>query len=450
MSHLDDRNDLPRTLGLFDTTTTVVGAIIGTGIFLKASAIATLLPNPTHVIILWVCAGLLSLFGAMVMTELGGMFPHSGGLYLYLQEAFGPFVGFLFGWAMLAILQTGSLAGFGAGIMRAISNLIHETGGQPLSPNAQIAGAMALIMILTGVNIYSVRAGTGVQNFLTVLKSAGLVILVLGILFLGQGSVANWTAAAPNPEHNLASAFGLAMIGALWVYDGWIDVSFIAGEVKEPQRNLSRAMLMGMGFIIVVYVIANAGFHLLMPVEQVQHSKTVAVDAAGVLWGTTGVLVMSAVVVLSSLGGLNTSLFTGGRVYFAMAREGLFFPAVGAIHKKFLTPHVSLLVQGLWSCALLLRWGNFDKITDNVIFCYWIFYGLGGLAVMVLRFTRPEIERPYRCPGFPVVPVLFLVFAGWLIVNTILAQPWSDTSQALFLLATGVVAYPFFHRFYRT
>lgn len=443
MTHLDERNDLPRRLGLFDAITTVVGACIGTGIFLKAAAISTLLPNPWLVVLLWVVAGALSLFGALVVAELGGMYPHSGGLYLYLTEAFGPFVGFLFGWAMLSILQTGSLAGIAAGVMQAVSNLLERVGAAPLSANDQMLGAMDLVMILTLVNCISVRAGASVQNLLTILKSLGLLVLVVGIAIGGKASASNWVAAPPNATHAIAAAFGLAMIKALWVYDGWIDVSFVAGEVENPQRNLPRATLMGMGFVILMYVVVNAGYHLLMPVDAVQASKTVAASAAGVLGGDSAVLAMSIVVVLSSLGGLNTSLLTGGRVYFAMAREGMFFSKVGAIHPRFLTPHVSLALQGVWSCGLLLLWSQFERITDNVVFCYWIFYALGGLAMMKLRLSHPHLERPYRCPGFPVVPALFVLLSGALIVNTVIASP-GDSAQGLALLGSGAILYPYF------
>ncbi|NDD27593.1 MAG: amino acid permease [Proteobacteria bacterium] len=445
MTHLDDRNDLPRSLGFFDTTTTVVGAIIGTGIFLKASAISQLLPNPWHVALLWAVAGALSLFGALVITELGGMYPHSGGLYLYLTEAFGPFVGFLFGWAMLALIQTGSLSGIAAGVMQATSTLLERFGHAPLAADEQMIGAMDIVMLLTLINCVSVRAGASVQNFLTVLKSLGLVVLLAGIALGGKASTANWAAGPPNTHLALGAAFGLAMIKALWVYDGWIDVSFIAGEVENPQRNLPRAMLFGMGFIIAIYVAINAGFHLLMPVADVQTSKTVAASAAGVLAGGGAVLAMSVVIVLSSLGGLNTSLLTGGRVYFAMAREGMFFSSVGAIHPRFLTPHVSLILQGIWSCGLLLAWSQFERITDNVIFCYWIFYALGGVAMMVLRVRRPHAERPYVCPGYPLVPIAFVLLSAALIVNTIIEQP-VDSAQGLALLASGALLYPLFRR----
>lgn len=442
MTQAQDRQDLPRTLRLFDTTTTVVGAIIGTGIFLKARYIAQLLPDPNVVVLLWVVAGALSLFGALVISELGAMYPRSGGLYVYLTEAFGPMVGFLFGWSMLSIMQTGSLAGIAAGIME------NATALYPFTPWEQIAGAVDLILIFTLINCISVRATAGVQNFLTVLKSVVLVVLVAGALLPGRGAASNWAAAAPNLQHALGAAFGLAMIKALWVYDGWIDVSFVAGEVREPRRNLPRAIVTGMAFIIVIYVAVNACYHFLMPVSQIQGTKSVAAEAAGVIAGPKGVVVMSVAILLSSVGGLNTSLMTGGRVYFAMARERLFFPSVGAIHGRFLTPHVSLVVQAVWSIVLLLFWGTFDRITDNVIFCYWIFYALGGIAVIVLRRRLPDVERPYRCPGYPFIPLVFITLALALILNTIKESP-GDALQGIFLLVSGALVYPFFSRFHR-
>lgn len=442
MSHLDDASDLPRSLNLFDTTTTVVGAIIGTGIFLKAAAIAQLLPDPNMVLLLWVAAGVLSLFGALVITELGGMFPHSGGLYIYLMEAFGPFVAFLFGWSMLAILQTGSITAIAAGVMQAAAALPHCH----MNDHQQFVGAIILIVVITIINCISVRATASVQNFLTVLKSLGLVVLIIGALLPGKSSLANWTPGIQTIPHAFAAAFGLAMIKALWVYDGWIDVSFVAGEVQNPQRNLRRAMFLGMGFVIAAYIVLNACYHLVLPVAAVQHAESVANDTAVAIAGVTGGTIVSILVVLSSTGGLNTSLLTGGRVYFAMARENLFFPVVGAIHPRFQTPYVSLILQSAWSIGLLFLWSRFEAISDNVIFCYWFFYALGALAVIVLRVKRPTLDRPYRCPGFPVIPILFIVAAVCLIANTLIENPWNSLS-GLGLMVSGAVLYPFFRSY---
>jgi len=434
--------DLPRTLGAFDATTIVVGSIIGSGIFLKASKIATLVPDPWIVLAVWIVSGILTLFGALTLAELGARNPRAGGLYVYLGDAFGPFVSFLFGWCMLLVLQTGSMASLAAGVAQAFGAQVG------LSPTQALTLAGALIVLFSGINLVSVRAVANIQNVFTVAKSLGVLLLIFGAFVLGRGSLANFAHHPPPPVGMaLVSAFGLAMVKSLWAYDGWANVSFMAGEVRDPARNLPRALAAGTLFVIFVYVTVNAAYHWVLPVEAIQASKSVARDVAIAFLGASGGVALTVIPIVSMLGTLNSSVLSGPRVYFAMARDRLFFSQVSAIHPRLRTPHVSILVQCAWALVLLARWQTFETLTDNVVFIFWIFYGLGAAAVIRMRTREPHADLPYRTPAYPWLPAAFIVGAAFLTVNTIvqsLTGGDSSAMEALLLLLTGVIAYPFF------
>jgi APA family basic amino acid/polyamine antiporter len=433
--------DLPRRLGLFDTTTIVVGSMIGSGIFMKAGAIAKLLPSPTLIITMWVVAGALTLFGALAYAELAAMFPRSGGLYVYLSEAFHPFLGFLFGWSTLAVLESGSIAGLAVGIANTIGDA-HVLGWSAI---AQTGFAALLIVALSSMSVLSVRAGANFQNVFTVAKSLGLVLLILAAFGRAGGSLGNLQtppgAVASLSLVALLGNFGTAMIKALWAYDGWINATYVVGEVREPQRNLPRALAMGTLFVIVVYGAANAAYHYCLPLARVQGATSAATEVALIVLGGAGALAMAVMIAVSALGTLNSSIMTSPRVYFEMGREGTFFRALSSIHPRFETPHVAIIVQAIWSLVLLCFWKTFDSITDNVIFVYWIFYALGAIGLIVLRVRQPHSERPYQCLGYPVVPVVFIVAAVLLIGNNMVQNP-TGSWQSLALLAAGAVAWP--------
>jgi len=435
-------DDLPRRLSFFDASTIVVGSMIGSGIFLKASGIAQKLADPWIILVVWAVSGALTLFGALAMAELGAMYPRAGGLYVYLHDAYGPFVAFLFGWCLLAILQTGSIAGLAVGVTRAIAAQV------TVSPDVEPIISVFLIVLFSAVNLMSVRTGAGLQNFFTVCKTVGILLLIAGGVFLARGSLANLTAhATPTVEMSTVSAFGACMLAALWAYDGWINVTFMAGEVQEPQRNLPRALAAGTLFVIGVYVATNAAYHFVLPVEAIGQAKNVSREVAAAFLGASGAVVMTIIVMLSSSGTLNSSVMTGPRVYYAMAKDGLFFPSVAAVHERFLTPHVAIIVQAVWSMLLLIRWKTFDALTDNVVFIFWIFYALGAGAVIIMRRRFPDAERPYKTPGYPFVPIIFILGALFLIINTIVVST-QESREAVYLLIIGAVLYPFFRSRY--
>lgn len=433
---------LQRSLTLGDATAIVVGSMIGSGVFLKASAIAEILPNPWLILFVWLLSGLLTLGGALVMAELGAMMPEAGGIYLYLTRAYGPFIGFIFGWSLLAVLQTGSIAGMAAGSIQSL--LVLNPGIEPYQ--TQLAGL--LIAGLTIVNVISLKSSARLQNVLTIAKVIGIGLLAFGSLLLGGVSTSNFTATEPKQALGLLgilSAIGLCMSKSLWAYDGWANLGFVTGELKEPQKNLPRAIGVGVTLVIVVYMVINATYHLVLPMVEVQVSKSVAVDVVKKLLGDKGTLIMSILTFVSMAGALNSSVLSAPRVYYAMAIEGKFPKALGAVHKSFKTPHIALIVQGIWSIVLLSHWGTFEALTDNVIFVFWIFYGMGAGAVILLRNKEPQAERPYKSLGYPWVPIVFIIAAVLLTINT-LTSSWRESSEALLLVFSGAIIYPFFMR----
>ncbi len=427
---------LERRLNLGDATAIVVGSMIGSGIFLKASEIARILPHPPLILAVWVVAGLLTLGGALVVAELGAMMPEAGGLYVYLRRAYGPFVGFLFGWSLLAVLQTGSIAGLAAGAMQSLGVL--APGIEPF----EFWLATALIATLTALNILSVKSGARVQNILTIAKVLGIAILVGGAVLMGGASVENMQP-QPIPTAGLLGALGLCVSKALWAYDGWVNLGFVAGELRDPQKNLPKAIAIGIGLVITVYALTNAAYHFVLPMDVIQKSDSVAVEVARKLIGNGGLVAMSVLTFVSMAGALNSSIMSAPRVYYAMAQDGKFPPIMGSVHPSFRTPHVALFVQGLWSVGLLALWGKFSTITDNVVFIFWIFYALGAGAVLRMRALEPHTHRPYRAVGYPWIPYVFIFAAVCLTANT-LHQAFAASAQALVLVITGAILYPLF------
>jgi APA family basic amino acid/polyamine antiporter len=418
--------DLPRRFTLLDTTMLCIGGTIGSGIYLKPAAIATLLPSSTLVMAVWIAAGVLTLLGALTYAGLTAARPQHGGLYVILTEAYGPLAGFLFGWSLLALLETGSIAGLAAGVAQLVS------GVWPLGALERPLAA-ALIILLSVANAISVKGGAWVQNLFTAVKTAGLAaLLTAGLLSHGPSHLSEVGTIPAGLA--LASAFGVCMVKALWAYDGWINLTFVAGEVRDPETTLPKALTLGTLVVIAVYLGANLAYHRVLPLAQVQGASSVGADVAMTLFGTGAAFAMTLLMMASTFGTLNSSILTGARVYFAMARARLFFPVVGRVTARSQAPGVALALQAVWSIMLLGLWGTFDRITDNVIFIYWIFYALGAMTVF-----RSDI-RPW---GYPWVPLIFVAVSAALTVNSIAQHP-TDALQAFVLLGSGLLLYPLF------
>jgi APA family basic amino acid/polyamine antiporter len=430
------------SLGLFTTVMMVVGGVIGSGIFKKPGVMAAQLGSPEWLLAVWVLAGLITLFGALTNAEIAGMIPETGGQYIYFERLYGPFAAFLYGWAMFAVVQCGSIAAiayvfaeYGTQLVKLpefspdiAAWSVHLPGIGDVAPLKEIgakAVAAALIVSLTAVNYVGVRFGGMVQNIFTLAKIAAMVLLMLGAFLLPTGgSVANLTAVSRTIHPQglaLVAAVAAALQGAFWAYDGWNKITYIAGEVKEPQRTIPRALLLGMLSVTAIYVLINVAYGYVLPVEVMARSKLVAADVAEKCFAGGGKWIALGVM-LSTFGATNATILATARVYFSMARRNVFPRFIGRAHPRFHTPAASLVVQGTWSILLLFS-GTFDTLTDTLIFVSWIFYAAGAYGVFILRRQEPTAPRPYRVPGYPLVPWIFIAFAtlylGFTIYNDV-------------------------------
>jgi APA family basic amino acid/polyamine antiporter len=432
-----NRGLLP-SLGLFTTTMIVVGAVIGSGIFRKPGVMAGDVGSAGLLLAVWVLAGIITTFGALTNAEIAGMIPETGGQYIYFDRMYGPFVAYIYGWAIFAIIQTGSIASIAYVFAEYATEFVRLPEASPataafaihlpfvgaIQPFNEIGVkglAALLIIILTIVNYLGVKFGGLVQNIFTVSKIvAMLALVVLAFTLPGVGSSANITSSNPAVHLEglgLLAAVAAALQGAFWAYDGWNNVTYIAGEVKHPQRNIPRALIFGMAIIITVYVLINLAYIYVLPVDRMAESKLVAADVAEKFFSGGGRWIAAAVMI-STFGTTNGTILASARVYFSMSRRNVFPRFLGVAHPRFHTPGASLLVQGFWSVMLLFS-GTFDTLTDTLIFITWIFYALGAYGVFVLRRKEPDTPRPYRVPGYPFLPWLFVIFAVAYLILTI-------------------------------
>ena len=447
------KTELVRGLSLTAAIMITAGSMIGSGIFRKPATMAEQLTSPEILLIIWFVAGLITLIGALCNAEVAGMIDATGGQYIYFQKMYGNFISFLYGWSVFAVIQTGSQAAiayvFGEYLgyfiqypelpksFQEFSFYIPVIGKIfPFAEFGAKAAAILCILFLTGINYIGVIFGGVVQSFITFVKIISIVFLSIFLFTSGTGSFDNITTGFAMPDatsSNLISLIGLALAGAFWAYDGWNNTTFVAGEVKSPQRNVPLGLIVGTLIVIAVYMIINAAYLYILPVEQMAASPLVAATAAEVVFGSYGAAIISIAVIVSTFGALNGSILSTARVCFAMARNNMFFKKLENIHPKFGTPHTSLLAQGLWSCLLVLS-GSFDTITDYVIFAAWLFYMLGAYGVIILRKKMPNVKRPFKVWGYPYTPIIFVVFSFLFLMNTIISDLENAAMGALLIL----------------
>ena len=449
MSKLAPSNvTLIRGLTLVAAASIVIGNVIGTGVFLKARVMTCNVGTPGMVITVWVVAGILSLAGALTYAELAAMMPRAGGEYVFMREAYGPRWGFLYGWMQIFIAKTGSQASVAVAFAIFLNNLTGNALGDPfftvnLFNKAFDFGylqviALSLIAIFTLVNCATVVVSGWIATVLTGVKIALVLGIGIGAFVLASGDWSHFsmtniggTCEDVNPgtmfgvEGLSVAGFSAAMLGALWGYDGWNNLTLVAGEVKDPQRNIPRALIGGTILIILLYVFVNiAYFYVLTPTEiaSVPKASSVASEVARSFLGPAAIALIFASLMASSIGTLHTSILTGARVPYAMSRDRLFFDRLARLSPRTHVPIGALVLQGVWAGILTLS-GSFDTLTDYVIFGSWIFYGLTTASVFIFRRKMPHAERPYKAWGYPVVPVLFLLVTGFLLFTTLLPDP---------------------------
>ena len=456
-------SQLVRGLTLTHTVSLVVGTVIGTGVFLKAAIMAQAVGSPEYVLLAWLVAGLLSLAGALTYAELAALLPRAGGEYNYLRAAYGDTPAFLFGWMRIVVGSTGSIAAIAAGFA-AFSSALFSADAVWLEKSFTLFGqhlmwqfgvrqlmAVGIILLVSAVNCAGVALGGRVQTGLTALKVCGILLIVVGVFFFSKGPQAPDLSSMSVRSWSGFSAFGAAMLAALWAYEGWNQMPMVAAEVQRPERNIPRALVFGSILIVLLYMLANAAYVWVLPFEEVVTSNSseyrtalpVAAKAAKTFMGPMGTQLVSVIFLISSVGALNGSILLCARVPYAMARDGLFFSRLAVVNDSTRVPVLSIVVQAVWASILALS-GTYDQLTDYVVFASWLFYVLVTTAVFVLRRKVPE-PRSYKTPFYPYTPIIFIIVASWLVLNTLMARPVEST-VGLVLIASGIPLYLVFRR----
>ncbi|MGC8654671.1 MAG: APC family permease, partial [Candidatus Kryptoniota bacterium] len=441
------RPTLAERLGLGTAIAVVIGSIIGSGIFLVPQKIALTLNDAGFVILVWVFGGLLSLAGALTNAEIAGMIPAAGGQYVYFREIYGSFTAFLYGWTTFIVYQTGSIAAIAVAFAKYFGfffpslNNLQINFGFFILPEAGIKlVAIGAILFVTMVNYFGVQFGGFVQRLFTILKVTAIAGIVISCFVFGQPAQHAFSPFFSTGRNlSIIGAFGVALVSVLWAFDGWNSVTYLAGEVKNAAKNIPIALVTGTLAVLVIYVATNLAYMYVMPITKIASSRLVAADAVSQFSGKEGGALIAIAVMLSTFGTVNATTMTTARVYFAMAKDRLFFNGIDRVHPKFRTPYISLIVQGLWASILTLT-GTYDQLFTYVIFASWLFYALGAFGIFILRKKRPDAYRPYKAPGYPLVPALFVLVAVWFVYNTIVTDP-RDSLIGLGLVLLGLPAY---------
>lgn len=424
---------LQQTLTRFDLTMIAIGSTIGSGIFLTPSLIAQHLETPWLILAVWMIGGVTAIAGALTFAELGGMLPGAGGVYVYLSRAYGGLWGFLYGWAYLLVVNTGGVAALSVAFATYVGYFV------PLGSTGTTLAAILGLAFLTALNVLGVKVGGIFSDIFTLLKLAGIVLLIAVGLGSGLRSATEFSAATGLPE-NLGGALAVAMVGVLWSYGGWQHASFAAAEAKEPRRTVPFAMITGALIVTAVYVLTNIAYMFLLPVSAIGSAERVAADAIGVVLGPVGGTIISVAIFVSTFGTAGIYTLTAPRIYFAMAHDGVFFRSVAQIHPRFHTPATAIIIQSAWACVLILFWGTFNELISYVVFTDWIFFGLTAVSIFVFRKRMPDAARPYKTWGYPATPLLFIAVAVWFVINTFVEKP-EQAVAGLGFLALGVPVY---------
>jgi APA family basic amino acid/polyamine antiporter len=461
---MDNHRKLVRTLGMGYVIIFVVANIIGSGVYKKIAPMASELHSSIWILIAWIVGGIITLFGALSNAEVAGLLADTGGEFVYLKKIYNRFFSFMYGWSLFTVIQTATISSLAYVFAQSLNSIItipvifsslqHFTLGGVFYPFQDFGikmTAILLILILTGLNISGLKSGAGVSKALTVLVFIGLLTVVIFGLRSVTVKPANFMDFKELTNGTITlSSFYTAMLAAFWAYQGWVSVGFIGGEVKDPTRNIPKGIVTGVFIVIFIYLLVNVTYLTLLSIPQLIHihesgNQIAAVEAVRTFWGKGGVMFISLLILVTTLGCTNASILTGARPYYAMAREKLFFRGIAKINNANV-PSNSLLWQGIWASVLVLS-GTFDQLTDMIIFSVFIFYGATALGVFILRHRIPDVHRPYKVWGYPVVPAVFILFCVGLFFNTIITRP-REAAIGLILIFSGIPVYFFLKRKY--
>ena len=460
-----------KKIGYWSSTAVIAGSIIGAGVFAKPSSMAAQLGSPIWLTLIWIIAGIFSLFGALVYAELGAMIPETGGIYVYFRKMFGEFVAFLYGWSAFSVINTAAVAAIAFICASYADAFIHlpqfsEATVQSYHWHIPFIGdlhplenfgvkmlASAMVAGLTWLNYRSLKAGSALQLVSTLLKFAVIGALVIGIFISGNGNYENFTSALhPKTGGALLSGIIAAMTGAFFAYDGWINITSMAGEVKNPQKNIPKSLFTGVFACIIVYLLVNQAYLYVLPVEKIAGSELVAADAIAVALGKTGEAIVAAMIVICTFGAINGNIMATARITYAMGRDKVFMPWTGKDHPRYQTPGNALWLHGIWTIGFIIT-GSFDMLADMFVFITWISYGLGAVGIFMLRRTMPAAERPYKIWGHPFVTILYIVFTAFYLIITVYndisnylahRQPVINSLLGLVITALGIPLYYYY------
>jgi basic amino acid/polyamine antiporter, APA family len=454
---VSNQRSLVRTFGIGYVIIFVIANIIGSGVYKKIAPMAAELHAPEWILLAWVAGGIITLFGALSNAEVAGLLADTGGDFVYFKKIYNRFFAFLYGWSLFTVIQTATIASLAYVFTQSLNSIIpiphvlesladFSIGGvfTPFKDFGIKLTAIMLILLLTLLNIRSLKSGAGTSKLILMLVAGGLLtIVVFGLTSHVDRPVAEVVSGGLTSGSVTLSAFFTAMLAAFWAYQGWASVGFIGGEVKDANRNIPRGIVIGVFVVIGVYLLVNVTYLKLLTVPQLEAihaagNQIAAVEAVRVFWGKAGVLFISTLILITTLGCTNASILTGARPTYAMAKEGLFFSGIAKVNKANV-PSNSLLLQGIWSSVLVLS-GSFDQLTDMLIFAVFIFYGATSLGVIILRRRMPDAHRPYKVWGYPVVPVFYILFCVALFINTIATKP-REAAIGLILILAGIPVY---------
>ena len=426
---MSDQPKLKRVLSLLDATMINAGGIIGSGIFMVPAAVAMFTGSASLFFMVWIAGGIVSLFGALSVAELGAAMPRAGGQYVYLSEAYGPVWGYLYGWSAIAVINTASIAAVGVAFSEYLRFFF------PITDISIKSIAVTTIVLLTIINILDVKSGARFQNLFTISKLGAIFgIIILGLVMEG-GSNQNLNPIFSDQSFTkLVGPLGLAMVSVLWTFDGWIFITYVAGEVKNPGRNIPLSLIFCMLIVVSIYLLLNYVLIYTLGFTGMNGSDLVVSDAAFVFLGNKGAAIVTLIILISLIGANNGFVLTSARINYAMAKDKLFFHQASQIHPRFKSPANALIIQCVWACLLTFT-GTFNQLITYIIFASWIFYGMSAGAVIILRNKKPDMERPYKTPVYPWIPIIFILFAIFLTINTIMEAPRDAAIGAGIILA---------------